>query len=491
MRRKAICFACAMVFFFSVKVLAWAQERLPVPPVEDVTDDIPENAAQAEKAKSVNIDMQLVYGQYNNMSSTINLSQEQKNSAYLLSSYFKRSNDFGYKDTTYKNTSYYENRIGYTGNHNITETWKTILDVDVYNDSRGMFNNPVYSREEKDKVRLSLKNVSKLTSSFEGYFIVGGSIYTHRLQAVLPEDQHKSVVDQARLDVGGEYIWSASNRVRASAQSGFYSYQDSPGDRYVSAEVIDDFNLTRMFGISFGANFDYNRDAAVLASPIVSLTVKGLEYATVTLMYRYDLQPFKPDEYYLEQKYISPGLDLPPARVHQGNAHLDVRINSAVSIKGDVMCQKSNNFYNYAPTADRVLVARAIPVTYYTTKLESNFILYKKILEMAFGFEFNHFDAAENITYRPQMSFSNTVLYSGKKWRFEWSNKLTGKVYVDPETDRRLNGAVIGYFGVQRMMMESFYAYIRVENIYNNKYNLREGYPEAGITFQGGLRILI
>jgi len=64
-------------------------------------------------------------------------------------------------------------------------------------------------------------------------------------------------------------------------------------------------------------------------------------------------------------------------------------------------------------------------------------------------------------------------------------------VYTDPEGDEELSGAVIGTLGLQRRMLESFYAYIRVENLYNARYNLRDGYPEPGITLLGGLRILI
>ena len=40
-------------------------------------------------------------------------------------------------------------------------------------------------------------------------------------------------------------------------------------------------------------------------------------------------------------------------------------------------------------------------------------------------------------------------------------------------------------------MLEGFYAYFRIENLYNTRYTLREAYPEPGVTFLGGLRILI
>lgn len=447
-----------------------------------------------DRSRSLNVDMQVVYGQYNNMLSTINLSHEQESSVYLLSSYFKRSNDFGYNGSLYANSSFNENRIGYTGNFNPTDSWKSILEADVNNDSRGMFDNAVYSREEKDKARISIKNISKLSSSFEGYFTVGGAEYRHRLNGIIPDDSERSTLNHMTAEVGGEYIWSASNRVRGGMLGGYYIYQgDIPSDRYFSGEIIDDFNLTPNLGLSFGVNVDLNRDYRPLAFPIVGVTLKGFRYTTLSLLYRCDLAPFRPEEFYLEQKYIMPTYDLPPGRVHHGDARLEVRINDSVNVKAGVVVENNNNFYNYytVDPSKNVLSAETIEATTCASHFDSSFSLFEKALEISLRYEYNYFVASENITYRPRQNFGSAVRYNGKLWRFEWANKLTGKVYTDPERDEELSGAVIGTLGLQRRMLESFYAYIRVENLYNARYNLRDGYPEPGITLLGGLRILI
>ncbi len=462
-------------------------------PAEVPADASPAGEPKNERSRNVNIDMQVVYGQYNNMLSTINLSHEQEKSVYLLSSYFKRSNDFGYNGSLFPNSSFNENRIGYTGNFNPTDSWKSILEAEVNNDSRGMFDNQWYSREEKDKGRISVKNISKLSSSFEGYITVGGAEYRHRLNAIGATDSERSTLNHVTAEIGGEYIWSASNRVRGNALGGYYIYQgDIPSDRYFSGELIDDFNLTPNLGLSFGVNVDVNRDEKPLAFPVVGMTLKGFRYTTFSLLYRCDLAPFRPEEFYLEQKYILPTYDLPPGRVHHGDAQLEVRVNDSVSIKAGLVVENNNNFYNYYTVIDgNVLSAETIEATTCASHVDSRFFLFEKALEISLRYEYNYFIASDHITYRPRQNFGSAVRYNGKIWRFEWSNKLAGKVYADPDSDEELPGALIGTLGLQRQMLESFYAYVRVENLYNARYNLREGYPEPGITFLGGLRILI
>ena len=115
----------------------------------------------AQSLHNMNIDMQVVYGQYNDMLSTVNLSQQQDKFVYLLQTYFEKSNDYGYNDKTFENTSYYQNRIGFTGDIKASETWKSLFDINVYNDSYGMADNTFFSREEKDNVTVDWKNIVK------------------------------------------------------------------------------------------------------------------------------------------------------------------------------------------------------------------------------------------------------------------------------------------------------------------------------------------
>ncbi|MDY6933859.1 MAG: hypothetical protein SVZ03_06505 [Spirochaetota bacterium] len=462
---------------------------------EDIEQSNNNNIQPNDKSKNANIDMKIVYGyQYNNVLSTINLSQEGEDFVYLLSSHFKRSNDFGYNGRKYTNSSFNENRIGFTGNSNILERMKLTFDAVVDSDSRGMFNNPVYSREEKDKFELSIKNIYEYSTSSEWYLSLGGAGYVHRLKAIEFDDR-KSKLNQFNFDTGSEYIWSAHNRIRFGIGGFLYNYSVRyiDNDRYLDFEIIDDINVSSNFGISIGLGYDWNKDEDPLLFPfpIIGFSLKGYKHISSFILYRYDIVPFKPEEFYLGQKYIKPSYDLPPGRVHHGDIRLEYRMNSRLNLKGNLEIEKNNNFYNYATVNGNVLSADTISVIHYNTRIDTNLILYKKILELAFGFEYSYFDADKNITYIANRKFSNTIKYNGKKWKLEWTNKYIGRVDTDPDEDNKLEEAMIGYFGIQRQVHDGFYAYARIENLYNNKYNLREDYPEPGFQLLGGLRILI
>ncbi|TAL31224.1 MAG: hypothetical protein EPN93_18245 [Spirochaetes bacterium] len=445
-----------------------------------------------ERAAAVNVDMQIGYGQYNNVLSSVNLSNEQEDAVYLVSASLKRSDDFGYNANVYRNSSYSEDKIGYTGNFNISDTWRSLIEAEVYNDSRGMFDNAVFSREEKNEARFSLKNVYKLSNQFECFLLAGGGEYTHRLRPMLPQDRIEGRLFYGDMNIGGEYIWSASNRVRGKSEFYYYNYRgESPEDMHSSSELVDDFNLTRNVGISVGLNADFNKDAAPLVFPNFVLTIKGFAHASFALSYRYDLAPFRPEVFYLEQKYIEPSLDLPPSRVHHGEAKSEVRFNDTVTLKLTAVGERSDNFYNYATGYGDVLSTYTLPVTLLQAKFDAGFLLFAKSLEILLGYEFNHYQAEDNITYRPVHKMSGGIVYTGKLWRMEWNNKIMSMLHTDPVANDTLNGAVIGALGVQRRMLESFFAFVRAENIYNYRYNLRDGYPEPGITVLFGTRILI
>jgi hypothetical protein len=462
------------------------EERDAIVSQPEVNEETPGSSNEVRK---VNIDMQAVYGaQYNNMFSTI-----------------KRSDDYGYKDTTYDNSSYYENRISFTGNYNATEIWKIIFEGGVDSDSRGMFDNEVYSREEKEKSSIALQNIIKVSPQFETYLRVGVDGYTHRLAERESNDNVKSDLYHVNGEFGGEYIWSSSNRLRTKVFGARYIYseEDVESDRYWKAELIEDFNVTNYVGISLGVNYNWNNDEDSLAYewekynfeipifPLAEISLKGVKYFSMSVAYRYDLKPFRPEISYFEQNYIYPIYDLPPSKLHHGECKMDLHIDKVFNLKVLLTAEKYNNYFNYIPANGQLLTAHTVPATNYSATIDGTINLLKNRINFIAGYTYAYYDADENITYKPTHSFAGTVKYNGKKWKLEWTNNVLGKVFVDPEDERILDRSVVGVIGIQREIVNSFYAYLRVENAYNNKYYLREGYPEAGIMWLLGLRILI
>ncbi len=480
---------------------AYSEENLIRLPVfsEDSTNgdiDTKRNSEQENKSKNINLDLQGLYGiQYNQMFSGFSLSQERDRLVYLLTSKFNRSGDFGYNDKIYLNSGFYENNAGLTVNWNWTDA-KLIVEGEADNGSRGMFNNDVYSREETGNNKLSAKTIYKLSDSTEVFFSFGGAYYKHSLIAIKSEEFAKSRVLQGDFKAGGEYVWSASNRMRLNAGLLYYDYvpHETENDRHFRCEIIDDFNFSRNLGVSIGIGYVNNKDENDPKFPVplsASLSLKEFKYFSAIIAYKYDILPFQPEIFYLKQKYINPNYELPPATIHSGELKADSKINSVLNIKGSFRIEKNNNYYNYFPTRGNVLSAETIETVTCNPGLEANFAFNNKIWEIALGYNYFYSDAQKNITYMPNHEANLAIRYNGKAWKFEWDNRLRGEVYADPETDETLPAALIGSLGIQRRMLEGSYLYCKVENLYNNRYNLRSGYPEPGISFLAGLRILI
>lgn len=444
----------------------------------------------AQSLHNMNIDMQVVYGQYNDMLSTVNLSQQQEGFVYLLQTYFEKSNDYGYNDKTFENTSYYQNRIGFTGDIKASETWKSLFDINVYNDSYGMADNTFFSREEKDNVTVDWKNIVKHSPSFEMFYIIGGGQYYHRLNGITTDDIDNRVY-QGHGQLGGEYIWSASNRFKYSSTVYAYSYDTFQDDFFCNNEIVDDFNITKDVGISVGVNADFNRDEHWLIGPIIGTSYKGFTNCSIVLQYSYFMQPFKPEEFYLQQKFITPIYNLEPANVHRGTLKVDYKMNNFLTMQLVSQTEYSNNFYNYMATPEDVLTVQGIEAWSSSNSAILVMNIIPKMLSLDTRYTFAYYHADENITYRPEHLLNMTITYNGAKWKINLSHDIASSVYTSPDEDAKLKSRVVGYLDLQRKMLEGFFAYIRVENLYNNKYYLQEHYPESGIKGLFGIRILL
>lgn len=482
-----------LLLFFAIPAAQAQEDNIEKQLPEDIQSQQPDTQEkEKDTSRSINVDIQAVYGQYNNMLSTVNFSQEQNGFVYLLRSYLKKSNDYGYRDEVYDNTSYYENRIGFTGNLGVTDKWESLFEIDVHNDSYGMGENTVFSREEKDNISIELKNIVKHTASYEMNYTLGAAQYYHRLNGQLPEDSTDSRLYQAHLAIGGEYVWSATNRLRYSSTVYYYDYSEGDDDYYVDNELVDDFNLTSNFGVTIGAMVDTNRDDVLIPNGQLGVSYKGFKNASIALKYEYDMEPFRPEEFYLQKKYIQPVFDLPPGRVHHGHCRIDYRMNSTVNVKLLGKVEHNRHFYNYYQVQPGdVLVAYTEETLSAGGEFTAVLHLVEKILDFEIGYQYDYYYADKKITYRPEHQFNGTVNFNGTNWKMTWENRFLGQMYTDPDTDHTLDSSIVADLDFQLKMLEGFYANFRVENMYNNKYYLRENYPEPGITLLGGVRILL
>jgi hypothetical protein len=496
--------ASVFVFLLFAGGFLAAQDKPPAS-IPDTADPNAKKTDTQPSSKNMNIDMQLAYGQYNNMLSTISLSQETDNFVYLLNSNIKRSNDYGYNNTVYFNSSYYENKIGFLGNLNVADGWKTLFEGTVDNDSHGMFENKTYTREEKEKYSLSAKSTVRQSSSVEWYTLVNYAGYNHRLVAIDEPNNEKSNLNKLKGEFGGEYIMSAANRIKWDGTVVWYDYslKNTRNDLYVRGEILDNFKLTTALGMSLGVNSAYNRDdngfsmfPRVKGHPVPVAVMGGLSFAgasvfSASVQYRYDLEPFKPENLYFDQKYVYPEYTLGPSRTHTVEGKMDIKGGDFLLLKENVTYRHSENFYNYVSDSKNVLRAHEIKASSVISKIDGKLKIAESGFELETSYEYSWFKAPEKITYTPAHVVNETFRYNGDKLKLEWGNKFMSKSYTQPDSDRTIHRALIGLFGVQYQMVNGLYSYLRVENLYNTRYFLRDGYPEPGVAILGGLRILL
>ncbi len=376
-----------------------------------------------------------------------------------------------------------------------------------------MFDNPVYSREEKDKVIIILKNEYKPTPS-RWNFNAGGAQYVHRLISASSTDVTRNSFNKINEEVGWEYIWSASNKIGLKHDYSHYFYSPSEGslsvkdDKHINNEIFISFKVVEYVKVEAGFIMDWNKDMEKyngwFPSGRGSISSVGLKYALFEFSYDYNLIPFNPEDFYFEHKYISPNYELMPARVRNIDlkGEFDFRFNSKSNfyvkhfrLKGVASYKDNDNFYNYYSIPGNVISAEALPVQYF--KFKSDMIadvrIYDKKIRFVLNYEHYRYSADRNITYRPADIIGGILNFSSNGWEFEFDNRLIGEVFINPDPDdgRKLDKAFIGSFRMQLRMVDSFLLYAKINNIYNSRYSYRYGYYEPGITFLGGLRIII
>jgi hypothetical protein len=173
------------------------------------------DAERTSQFRNVNIDAELMYGQYNNIFSAFSIIQSNEQFTYQLNTEFKRSNDFGYT-----NSSFYDNSVEFTGQTELLKNWTFIPIINIYNESHGMFDNAFFSREEKDKIVLLMKNEYK-PSPTRWQFNYGGAQYVHRL---VGDDALKSSFNKFNEEIEWDFVFSASHQLTIRHYSWVYFY---------------------------------------------------------------------------------------------------------------------------------------------------------------------------------------------------------------------------------------------------------------------------
>ncbi|MCU0847883.1 MAG: hypothetical protein MUD12_08345 [Spirochaetes bacterium] len=468
-------------------------------PKNDVKTETEEKKEEAvkDRLKNVNIDAKMLYGQYNNISSAFSIMQSFNSFSYQLNSDFKRSNDFGYK-----NSSFYKSDIGFTGKADVSEAWKITPEAEINNDTYGMFRNILYRKEEKDKVIGSIKSEYKpMPSKLD--MGVSVSQYNDKYESAYTSSTNSNNFFKVNGNLGWEYLWSASNKIKLDVKASQYKFSSNVDDNTdVYTELVGGFKMAEYFMLEIGPTLSWNRDANYFPSGRVNFSSVGLKVFSFELSYKYDLLPYKPENFYNSQKFYLQNFRLHPGKDHLASLKIGIDYKNTstrdVYLKGFKLkasgeFERDSKYYNYYFYLYNMLSSQTIASMFARGKGEIGFniALYGSELEFGANYEYVYYYADKKITYMPVHTVAGVIKYRVNRFELEMKNTFRNNMYGDPYFITRMDSAVYCSLSMQFKVLETFFLYAKADNLLDYKYSSRKGFPDQGRTFLGGLRIII
>ena len=492
------------VFFLLISVNSYAAET-ETSTLETTAYDVPVEKPTNGNGKTLtaNMDAELMYGYYNNIYSTFSAIQSGDKFTYQLNSNFQRSNDFGYE-----NSSFNKAQIGFTGKAKVFENWQITPAIDIDNSSHGMFNNALYSREEKDKISLIIKNEYKPTPT-KWDFNVGGVQYVHKLTPRKTEDIVQTDFFKGIEELEWENIFSPSNKFAIKHSSEHYVFDEKNNDyaSYMTNSFEAGFRLTEYFQFGAAGIVDWDNSVGWHPGAKVEFASAGLTLLSFDMAYERKLEPFRPEEVYFQQNYISPEQTLDASKMQRASAGISYEslYNKNLFITVDKIkfklsgkYEESNNFPNFYPvdSSDYASIITATPVCAKFMLINSDLSFDCRFLtnrfKVSFNYQYENFFNDEVMIYRPEQQYDGSIRLYHPYGEIEWSNKYVGQIHTNTfAKDDKMSSGLIGSLQVQFKLAEALYMDFLFNNLYGAKYSFRQGYPEPGFTALGGVRIII
>ncbi len=456
----------------------------------------------ASSSSTINFDGRMLAGLNGDSMFALSMTQGLTDFAYQLNSSVVYTNDF----EEYSNSSFITNETGFTGELGFGELWKLIPQFEIANSTYGMFDNPYYTRENKDRINLRLKTEYR-PSPARWVFDFTGARYDHNLKIINVADVESETFYLGRGIISMEYIWSDANKAGFILEGAWYNYPDEFGnDAYTNGEFYGSFKITEYIMLTITPIVAWNRDATNYIYFKGNISSINLKYLSLELFHEYKLVPYRPEELLAEQKYVLFGLDLPPSTVNHSEFKGDFDLDfssasdstfsvSALNFKFSGVFENSSDFYNYVTTPENVLGADAIQVKVINGNADfvTSFIIVglKFSVDLAYSYFRYYAPGDTRITYRPENIFTFNLSLDGSWLEINWGNSYNGNVFTDPESDERLDPVISGTLDIHLKVYDTFYIDSRINNLYNAEYSYREGYPEPGVQFFIGLRVMI
>ena len=466
------------------------------------------SASVVSTPSSINFDGRMLAGLNGDSMYSVLMTQGLENFAYQLNSNVIYTNDF----EEYDNSSFISNDTGFNGEVTLTDYWKMIPEFEVSNSTYGMFDNQYYGRENKDRIKFRIKNEYKPAPA-RWDLDLSFSRYDHKLEKEGALAEVYDVDDtfySSKGVLGMEYVWSASNKAGFRFEGVNNRYpEEFEEDLYSSGEFFGSFKITEYTMLTLSPVVSWHNDGTDYYYFKGNISSINIRYVTFELLHEYKLVPYEPAYDIYSKKYISIPYEVPPATVNHSEFNGELLLNfesgeqsyagiENIKFRVKGIYESSDNFYNYYSLPENVITITPIEASFLNARADFSTSLYiaSHRFDLAGSYDYFKYIPSDEysdikITYRPESVFSVNVSYSGPLIEINWENSFNGNVYVDPESDERLGSFIVGNLDLNIKLYSTFYIYSRINNIYNEEYSLRDGYPEPGVQFFSGLRIMI
>ncbi|MBN2079198.1 MAG: hypothetical protein JW838_09545 [Spirochaetes bacterium] len=452
--------------------------------------------------RDLSIDATALYGQYHEILWSGSLAQSFRNFSYALESGFNRSDDYGIR-----NTGFYDHELSFRGDARASK-WRFTPEIEVGNGGRGMFRNPFFDREDRDRVGVKC-GAEYRPMPMRWTFDAGGVYFRHRLDSSRFHDvrtlrpYRSSDLYGATLGIGTEYVWSAANRLAFTSNFSHYRYSRRAGDdTFVDNELTWNFNLAGFLKFGIGPLYSYNRDAGHFVSGKAAISTINIKYFFAEASYRYELEPFRPEKYYWDERFVLPNYRLKPGRGHRTEAAVGLDVSREgtgkayfrslrMKISGSFMTR--DRYHSLFPLPEMVRYPHRMKLAEAGAAGEASleFAIPHGRIETGGKYEYSYFYADGYVTYRPE--HGGGAFLRIEIWRFETDFNLLyrGPVNACPFARVRMDRAFIGSLVLQCRIHDSLYLQGRIDNLFDARYSEVYGYPEPGRTFLGGIRVIL
>ena len=153
----------------------------------------------------------------------------------------------------------------------------------------------------------------------------------------------------------------------------------------------------------------------------------------------------------------------------------------------------NDRYYAFYSLPEQVQTTHVMKIEQAKARCETalGLAVYSAYLELGGKYEYVYSYASDAVTYQPAHVESGYIRLNVWRFETEFGTGYRSRMHASPFVRMEVQPALTGSVSLQVRVLDSFFLYGRVDNLYNSRYSTVYPYPEQGRTVIGGLRIIL